>query len=304
MKKIIFFILVLGTVFLVKDRYFLPIISSIDNIVNYSVCDKQIPYRIGTIDPRFNISAEEFKTVAKQAVSIWEEVEGKQLFVFDSEAALNVNLIFDEKQYFKNQIDHLGNRLQQEKKIIEPEIDQYDSLVAEFEKQLADFREKVSYWNSRGGAPSEEYEKLFKEQEELRQKAAQINQMGQTLNQSTERYNEQIAELNQTITSFNQALSARPEEGLYSPKENKIDIYFNITRDGLIHTLAHEFGHALGLGGHTSDPTSIMHRLTNETVIAKDEDINALQQICLRRNIFEVAYSQLINRLAALNLGI
>lgn len=290
MKNIIFLILILATIYYFKDSLY------------FSVCDKPIAFHIGSVDPRFNISKAEFSSDVQQATSIWDKVADKQLFEENNRSALTINMVFDEKQYLVNQIDQLGNRLSQEKKTIQPEINQYESMSADFKKRVSDFNNEVAYWNAKGGAPPDEYEKLIKEQTDLQQTADQLNQMAQALNQSTEQYNQQITELNKTIGSFNQVIIERPEEGIYNPNEDKIDIYFNVTHDELVHTIAHEFGHALGLS-HVNDSSSIMYKMTSRTITATPQDIQALNLLCQKRNVFVVAYNNIIQRLAALNLG-
>ena len=112
--------------------------DDINQLIYFSYCDKPIRYRIGTVDPRFNITANQLKLDTQEAAAIWNDVEGKQLFVFDPAAQLTINMTYDERQYLKKQIDQLGNSLTQEKDTIEPKIEEFDQLAANFKKDLDD----------------------------------------------------------------------------------------------------------------------------------------------------------------------
>lgn len=111
--------------------------------------------------------------------------------------------------------------------------------------------------------------------------------MAQSLNRSSDEYNNQATELNQTISTYNSALSERPEEGIYKGVENRIEIYLYLNKPELIHTLAHEFGHALGIG-HVNNPNAIMYAKTSQKVILTSEDVNELQDVCRERSILEL----------------
>ena len=84
-------------------------------------------------------------------------------------------------------------------------------------------------------------------------------------------------------------MADRPEEGLYvsDDKGRKIDIYFNISKDETVHTLAHEMGHALGIG-HVQDANSIMYPKTNIVLSLSVDDINALNKACEKRSYFDI----------------
>lgn len=128
-----------------------------------------------------------------------------------------------------------------------------------------------------------------------------LNAMARSLNLSTEKYNAEVKKLNQTITDFNQTLEQRPEEGIYMGPENRIEIYFNISQDELIHTLAHELGHALSLG-HVADPEAIMFAKTTRTLTLSDDDIKALNTLCRRHSIFDLIYKLAPNLFGRQNL--
>ncbi|MBI2330189.1 matrixin family metalloprotease [Candidatus Daviesbacteria bacterium] len=261
----------------------------------YSTCDKPTPYKIGIVDPRFGVTKKEFLSDTKQAVKIWNQAQGKELFTYEDsgKTLLTVNLIFDQRAALSNRINNLGGQVTKQKQSLQSNIDSYRQQAADFEKKLADFNTEVDAlnrqiktWNQKGGAPPEEYDKLVqtqndlkKEQESLQAEADNLNRIAKDLNLTTQNYNVEVDKLNNTISSFNQALTQKPEEGLYDPNTNTISIYLSDDHDELIHTLAHEFGHTLGIK-HNSNQKSIMYPFSTQTITLSADDLSSLKAIC------------------------
>ena len=236
-------------------------------------------WKVDTVDKRFGLSRDTFIQDAREASQIWNSSFDKNLFVYDPQGQLSINLIFDERQSISNQIGQLENKLQNEESDIQPKIKEYRDLSQDFKKRLANLNNEILLWNKQGGAPPDVFDRLTKEQNDLVQEANRLNAMAKDLNISAEQYNVNVNKLNSEISNFNQALQTRPEEGIYEHGQNRIEIYFNINHDELVHTLAHEMGHALSLE-HVFDPQAIMYPNATQSLIATDSDIAALNQIC------------------------
>ncbi len=80
----------------------------------------------------------------------------------------------------------------------------------------------------------------------------------------------------------------KPEEGLYEQEgsKRKISIYIDIDQDEFLHTLTHEFGHALGLD-HDKDTKAIMYFQTTTNLTPSASDIAHLADTCRRRTFIE-----------------
>jgi len=279
----------------------------VQQLIYYAPCDHPIRYKIGTIDDRFKISQADLKTDLTQAAQVWDKPEGKELFVFDPQAVLTVNMIYDQRQYLSSQLDQLGNtvhnlnttvgsmetNLNTQQKNLNQEIAQFQSDVNDFKSELDQYNKDVQYWNSRGGAPPDEYQKLQQTQQDLQNKQQQLNATQakiqaetknyngsvDTLNQSIGDLNSQIGTLKQTANNFNQTIEQHPEEGLYDGPDQTIDIYYNISHAELVHTLAHEMGHALGMD-HNQNKNSIMYPYTTQILTPSADDLTSLAQVC------------------------
>lgn len=301
------FIRILLLTFLLTTNIFLlsrvdkSVFKNISGFIYYSPCNTPIPYRIGLIDQRFNILKDDFFSDLKFAAKVWSNTQGKDLFVYDQKATLSVNLVFDERQSLNQQISELGSKIKAEEGIIKPEIESYERQSADFKRRLESLNSQIESWNQKGGAPYEAYTKLINEQEALKKEANRLNDMAKKLNLSTDLYNTKVGALNKTVQSFNQALTLRPEEGIYKAEENRIDIYLHNNRNELIHTLAHEMGHVLGLT-HVANEKAIMYPYTTEQITPSTEEALALSGICQKRNIFKIFFSRIADQILRLKI--
>lgn len=255
----------------------------------YSLCDSPITFSIDRIDRQFNFPRKEFLVQAKKAADIWNKKYGRDIFVATDTGVISVNLVYDERQKLINEIGSLEKDVKTNQNSVEAQVAKFNEEVANYKSDLAKFNQDVEKFNKEQG-PKEEYDRLISVQKDLQNRAQELNANGQRLNQLTAGLNLKIANLNGVVDDFNNTLVVKPEEGLYDPKRNRIEIYFNVNSSELTHTLSHEFGHVLGIG-HNQNPKSIMYPSTSKTLVLSNEDSKDLDFVCRRRNRIEEIFA-------------
>ncbi len=249
-----------------------------------SSCDTPIAYKLGTIDPKFGLDNKKVTADISDAIAIWSNDYGKPLFIATSSAKLTINFVYDQRSALNAQINQLQNQLDKKSTTLVQQIDAYKADVAAFEQKLANFNNRVNQVNQSGGATPDVYASLIAEQKALKTEGDSLNARAQEYNLSAHNYDNQVRNLNQDVSQFNQAITQKPEEGLYDGKDNTISIYFVNNHQELVHTLAHEFGHALGMQ-HVPDPRSIMNAYTNNFITITPQDQDQLDYVC-RQQLF------------------
>jgi hypothetical protein len=231
---------------------------------------------LGTVDKEYKILATDFLAKIEEAAEIWSQPIGKELFKYDPQAELTINLIYTERQSILDKLDGLEKQLSTGKSSLDQALEEYETLSKNFKSRLEAFNHEVSFWNAQGGAPPDVYERLIKEQEDLKAESVKLNSLAGDLNLSTEKYNLNVEEFNQNVSRFNRVTQEKPEAGLYNSSEEKIDVYLTASDKELIHTLAHELGH--------DDPAALMYPFNSEVVQPTSAEIESLDAICQKPN--------------------
>ncbi len=262
--------------------------------VSRSACDYPLPYKIGSIDAKFNISRAKAEEDVTAAAAIWNSGWGKKLFTEQDNAFFTINFVWDERTTMNSQIDQMQGQLSKSNASLQQQINNYEAGVKDFETKLAALNAKIQQYNSQGGAPPNVYNDLVNQQNQLKTEADALNAKARQLNLATRSYNSNVKVLNQDVNQFNQVLAQKPEEGLYDSGAESITIYFASDQPELIHTLAHELGHYLGMG-HVDNPKAIMYPYTTDTQSLTDQDRQQLALVCREQPIWNLWLKDLQN---------
>lgn len=261
-------------------------------------CSVPIVYEVTGYDERFNISEVEFEEALGEAAELWNSALGKEL-ITEGVGGLEVRMVYGDVQA----TSELGADISSEQAGYDAKRDQIENLKEEFtvakrrynlvasafEEAKDAYEEKVAYWNARGGAPEDEYKKLQAESARLEEQATSINEqvaglnaLAGELNKRVEEFNALVQTLNMRVEEYNENADTEFDQGRYERDEKgeRITIYEFTDRTELVRVLAHEFGHALGLG-HIENPDSIMFSYNIGTDRAlTEEDILELKRVC------------------------
>ncbi|MDQ1284349.1 MAG: Peptidase protein [Patescibacteria group bacterium] len=267
-------------------------------------CSEPVQYALGEVDPRFGVSREDLLKYAEEAEYVWEKDFGKNLFKYNPGAEFKINLVFDERQLGTIEADKLEGELGKLEASHNAISKQYDSLsgaykkrandyekdVADYKKELDEYNDDVEYWNKKGGAPEDEYDKLKKKKKELDEEYKNLEKERKALNDLVEKTNNLATKEQQIVNNYNNNLNSYEnkfgetrefEKGVFDGLS--INIYQFKEAADLRLTLVHEMGHALGMG-HAENPESIMYYLMGdqemENPALTKEDVDALNKIC------------------------
>lgn len=270
------FILAFGLVFVLAGGYFYQAYSA--------VCAWPLQYRVGELDPRFNLDVVMAESALAEAVTAWEEGIGEDLFVQHDEADFTINFVFDERQALTSAEARERQRLEAveaqsadvqaayeaQVQLLNEREKQYEERSTQYERDLARYNQTVASYNDEGGAPPEVFAELEAERERLAEVQAALSTEVVALNDLVAQINELGAEgnvlidrLNDRVDDFNETFADGREFTQGDYQGDRINIYSFADEIELYTVLVHELGHALGID-HVKEETAFMHFLLSE----------------------------------------
>ena len=267
-------------------------------------CGRPIAYRLGPVDSRFGLTNDEVLEALRQAESLWGRAMARDLFVHDPRASLTVTLVYDERQQTTQTSQRLWTSMQQAqashaqvsrsytewRETYERRARNYETTYAAYQERAAAYNAQMQQWGARGGVPREQQAGLEAERSrlqamrsELETERMAIESLAGTVRTLAEKGNALAEAHNRDVMTFNSRYGAPRQfhKGEFDGREITV-FEFHDMRDFTL-LLAHELGHALGLG-HVDDPTAIMHAVGGEQAVEPlrltAADLAALQNLC------------------------
>lgn len=238
--------------------------------------DSPLLYRIADLDPRLSISKQKMIEISQEAAAIWEQGTGKRYFVYDPKATFTVNLVFDQRQVRSMKRTENLKNLEQEKQLWLDENQKLLKLKQDSQQLHTQLElQKIKYQAQLNAYASAQNKYLNKSNTKnlnlLQERTKLLNQQRDVLKiliNDHDRNHQQIQvktdelkqlheQLTQSVDRFNQNFAPQLVHKEQF-KGKQIFIYEFSSIDDLRLTLAHEFGHALGLK-HTHNPKSLMY---------------------------------------------
>lgn len=273
----------------------------------YFPCREPLTYEVGQVDPQFNISKERVVELAKRAESIWENAVEKDLFTYtQGNGEIEISLVFDERQQDTHDARAIEEQLDAQARELEVAEEEYETLAEqykntereflahakEFNERRQEFDRRVEEWNSSDRTDESELRALEEEEQalsdmqaELLEEEEALNALHEELGRVLERRNNIASEYNSNVGTYNERFGEGGtfDQGQYDGSDTEITVYQFDNETDLTLVIAHEFGHALGIG-HVDDPAAVMYYLMREQLIdpirLTDPDISALETAC------------------------
>ena len=278
------------------------------NLQTDSECSEILTWKIGDLDPRFNVDRETLKGLMSEVSGFWKDASGGSLIRYSDSGDLTLNLIYSDQQKYTDDEKLLSERIrkmrqhfysmqlkyQRQSEIYGEVQNRYNSSQEEYNSAVDKYNGIIARSRAAGFVSGNDDQRL----EDLKPKIERMDRALDTLFEEMIAEEMKTAQLSVELIAFADRVNKfifryksqfdswkTFHQGVYLDVggEKKINVYQFGDIKNLKLILAHEAGHALGLA-HSENPQSVMYYHSEDDNMDSFhltyEDLNALTNRC------------------------